>query len=259
MQRTPTTASAPTVSAAGPAVSDPAVNPDLAELVFIIDKSGSMAGLEDDTVGGFNAFVADNRRLEGEAVLTTVLFDTDRTTLHDRVDLREVEPMTRSDYRPGGCTALLDAVGSTVEHIGRIQRYMPAGHKPGKTIVAITTDGHENASTRYTYTQVKRLIEECQREHGWEFLFLGANIDVAAEAGRLGIPQERAAAYTCDDAGTRAMYDAVAQVACASRMGAPMPAGWADGLAGGPASGKADGDGGAKPAQHGLVDRLLRR
>lgn len=224
--------------------SSPATNPDLAELVFIIDKSGSMAGLEDDTVGGFNAFVDDNRHIEGTAVLTTVLFDTGCTTLYDRVDLREVKPLTRADYRPGGCTALLDAVGATLEYIARIQGYMPAGYKPGKTIVAITTDGHENASARYTYPQVKRLIEECQAECGWEFLFLGANIDVAAEAGRLGIPQERAAAYTCDDAGTRAMYDAVAQVACASRMGAPMPAGWADGLTvGGLAGGEGDADG----------------
>lgn len=160
----------------------------LSELVFIIDKSGSMSGLEDDTVGGFNAFVSENKKVEGEAVLTTVLFDTAKTMLHDRVDLAEVKPLERTDYRPGGCTALLDAVGETLEHIARVQRYMPDEYKPEKTIVAITTDGHENASTRYTYDQVKHMIEERQGKDGWEFLFLGANIDVAAEAGRLGIP-----------------------------------------------------------------------
>lgn len=210
---------------------DGRVRRGLSELVFIIDKSGSMAGLVDDTVGGYNAFLDDNRRVEGEAVLTTVLFDTASTTLHDRVDLRNVGPLTRGDYRPGGCTALLDAVGATIEHIARVQRYMPAGHLPEKTIVAIATDGYENSSHRYSYDQVKRLIEERQNEDGWEFLFLGANIDVAAEAGRLGIPTERAAAYSGSGEGTRAMYDAVARVACASRMGAPVPDGWADGLA----------------------------
>lgn len=210
---------------------DARVRPGLSELVFIIDKSGSMAGLVDDTIGGYNAFVADNQRLDGEAVLTTVLFDAVSTTLHDRVDLRGVAPLTRGDYRPGGCTALLDAVGATIEHITRVQRYMPAGHLPEKTIVAITTDGYENASRRYSYDRVRHLIEERQREDGWEFLFLGANIDVAAEAGRLGIPAERAAAYSGSGEGTRAMYDAVSQVACACRMGAPMPEGWADGLA----------------------------
>ena len=229
----------------------------LSELVFIIDKSGSMSGLEDDTVGGFNAFVSENKRVEGEAVLTTVLFDTAKTMLHDRVGLAEVKPLERTDYRPGGCTALLDAVGETLEHIARVQRYMPDEYKPEKTIVAITTDGHENASTRYTYDQVKRMIGERQGKDGWEFLFLGANIDVAAEAGRLGIPRERAATYTANEEGTRAMYDAVSYAACACRMGAPMPADWKDGLSCNAPD--ADGATSGKPAAKTFANMLLTR
>ena len=183
---------------------------NLTELVFIVDRSGSMGGLESDTIGGINATLNKHRETEGEAMVTTVLFDNEMVTLHDRLPITEVKPLTRDDYQVRGCTALLDAIGSTVNHISRVHGYLPEDHRPELTIVVITTDGFENASREFNYEQVKALIEE-KRSLGWEFLFLGANIDAVGEATRIGIEADRAATYVADGAGTSVMFDAMCE------------------------------------------------
>lgn len=200
------------------------------ELIFILDASGSMSGLEDDTVGGFNAMLAEHRDGPGEAIVSTLIFNDHTRVLHDRVDVRSVEPLTRNEYRCSGCTALLDAVGGAIDHVDLVQRVQPAGYEADKVLFVITTDGMENASSRYSYREVKRLIER-QREKGWEFIFIGANIDVEAEAERLGIDRQRAVPYIADDRGTGVMYraasDAVRSVRCAESLSF---SGWRDEL-----------------------------
>ena len=191
-------------------------NPELTELVLIIDRSGSMSGLETDTIGGINAVIAKNKKAPGTCTVSTVLFDNVSEVLHNRVDLVDVAPLTERDYQVRGCTALLDAVGDAIVRSKRVQNYMPQGHKAGHVIFVITTDGFENASCKYTYAQVKKMID-AQQELGWEFMFLGANIDAAAEAARLGIAQDRAVDYVCDSVGTQVMYGAVAEASCAMR------------------------------------------
>ncbi len=181
----------------------------LTELVFITDASGSMAGLESDTIGGINAVLDRNRKLDGEMIVSIVLFNTDTFTICDRKNLREVTAISEDDYRVSGCTALLDAVGGSIEHIERVQGYMPPDYKADKVVFVITTDGLENSSRKYSYRQVKDAIERKQKD-GWEFLFLGANIDVAEEAGRLGIKQDNAAPFVPDAEGNTVMFDAVA-------------------------------------------------
>lgn len=193
------------------------------EIVFILDASGSMTGLEDDTVGGFNSLIEKNREEPGEAVVSTVLFSNDTRVLHDRVDIREVSRLTRRDYECRGCTALLDAVGGAIRHVDLVQRVQPKGYEADKVLFVITTDGHENASRRFTYPQVKRMIEE-HRERGWEFLFIGANIDAAAEAASLGIAPERAADYVADGRGTEVLYGAMASAVAAVRACPPAAA-----------------------------------
>ena len=192
------------------------------ELVFILDRSGSMAGLESDTIGGFNAMVEKQKREPGEALVTTVLFDSTWEILHDRLPLEKVPPMTAKDYSVGGCTALLDAVGGTVRHIARIHKYARREDVPDRTLVVITTDGLENASRTYTYDRVQKLIRHEQEKYGWEFLFLDANIDAAAEAARFGIGADRAADYPCDSEGTALNYevlgDAIRQVRSGERL-----------------------------------------
>lgn len=200
----------------------------LTELVFIIDRSGSMSGLEDDTVGGFNATLAKHAAMEGEAVVSTVLFDHETLVLHDRLPIADVRPMTADDYQVRGTTALLDAVGGSVRHIERVQRYMPEDYRAEKVIFVITTDGYENASQRFTYDQVRGEIER-KKADGWEFLFLGANIDAVGEAARIGIAADRAATYVGDSAGTRVKNAAVATATCALRSApssASVGAGW---------------------------------
>lgn len=194
-----------------------------AELVFILDASGSMAGLESDTVGGFNAMIEENRELSGEAAVSLITFNTTSHVVLDRVDIASVPALTRDRYRCSGCTALLDAVGDAIERIDLVQRVQPAGYKADRVLFAITTDGLENASKKYGYHQVKRLIEQ-HREKGWEFIFIGANIDVEAEAERLGIARDRAVGYVPDGAGTGAVYRAAACAARAVRMDAPLAA-----------------------------------
>ncbi len=185
------------------------MNRDLTEMVFILDRSGSMAGLEDDTIGGFNAMVEKQKKEEGGALLSAVLFSDRSKVVYDRVDVRKVEPMTDRQYSVGGCTALLDAVGDAIRHIANVHKYAREEDRPGRTVFVITTDGMENASRRFGYDEVKRLIRKEQEEHGWEFLFLGANIDAAETAEMVGIRRDRAVRYACDGAGTRLNYEVV--------------------------------------------------
>lgn len=202
------------------------------EIVFILDASGSMAGLEADTIGGFNSLIEKNRGEPGEAVVSTVLFSDGSRVLHDRLDIREVPRLTRRDYECYGCTALLDAVGGAIRHVDLVQKVQPAGYKADRVLFVITTDGRENASRRYTYPQVKGLIEK-HRRMGWEFLFIGANIDAAAEAASLGIAPERAADYVADGRGTEVLYEAVAFAVAEARAcpaSAEMGDAWRAGL-----------------------------
>ena len=187
------------------------MNKNLTEIVFILDRSGSMAGLEDDTIGGFNSMLDKQKREPGEALLSAVLFDSRTEVIYDRADIRKVEQMTDRQYRVGGCTALLDAIGETVHHIANVHKYAREEDIPGKTVFVITTDGHENASQRYSYPEVKRMVEHEQEKYGWEFLFLGANMDAIAEARRFGIRGDRAVRYACDSRGTALNYEVVGE------------------------------------------------
>ena len=184
---------------------------NLTELVFILDRSGSMAGLEDDTIGGFNAMIEKQKGEPGEAYVSTVLFDNVSEVIHDRVDIQKIEPMTRREYYVRGSTALLDAVGGAIHHIGNVHKYARPEDLPEKTLFVITTDGMENASRHYSYERVKMMIERNADKYGWEFLFLGANIDAAKEAARFGIRADRAANYHADSTGTAVVYEAVNQ------------------------------------------------
>lgn len=198
----------------------------IAELVFIIDRSGSMAGLESDTIGGVNAVLAENRDEPGKAYVTTVLFDHEIVRLHDHKPLAKIHDLTAKDYSVRGCTALLDAVGETIEHVDRVQGYLPKAARAGRVIVTIVTDGYENASKHWDYPRVKRAIE-AHRERGWEFVFLGANIDVAAEASRIGVEAANAVAYVADSQGTQLAYEAVARQTVAVRACGSAPKDWA--------------------------------
>ena len=194
---------------------------NLTELVFILDRSGSMYGLVDDTVGGYNALLEQNRRLEGEAMITTVLFNHEIKLVHDRVPISRVNNMQPQDFQPSGCTALLDAVGTTIADMQRVQKILPKSHRAEHVLVAIATDGLENASTKYSYAQVKAMITAAQ-ERGWEFIFMAANIDAAAEAARIGIQADHAMGYEATPAGAARMYAAVACATVCARQGAPL-------------------------------------
>ena len=199
---------------------------NLTELVFILDRSGSMAGLEADTIGGFNAMIEKQRGEPGEAVISTVLFDNETEVIHDRVSLDRVPALTEKEYDVRGCTALLDAVGRAIHHIGNVHKYAREEDRPEKTLFVITTDGLENASRRYTYDKVKSMIERQRERYGWEFLFLGANIDAAREAARFGIRADCAADYHADSMGTEAVYESVCEAVCQVRRSAPLAADW---------------------------------
>ena len=199
---------------------------NLTEIVFILDRSGSMAGLEDDTIGGFNAMIEKQKKEQGEAFVSTVLFDNISEVIHDRVDVQKIQPMTRKDYYVRGCTALLDAVGKAIHHIGNVHKYAREEDRPEKTIFGITTDGMENASRQYSYKDLKRMIERQKEKYGWEFLFLGANIDAAKEAARFGINADRAANYHADRQGTAVIYEAVSDAVCSVRASRPMSKAW---------------------------------
>lgn len=199
---------------------------NLTELVFILDRSGSMAGLEKDTIGGFNAMIEKQRGEPGEALISTVLFDNETEVIHDRIPLDRVPALTEKEYFVRGCTALLDAVGGAIHHIGNVHKYAREEDRPEKTLFVITTDGMENASHFYTYDQVKAMIQRQQEKYGWEFLFLGANIDAAREAARFGIRADRAANYHADSVGTEVVYEAVNEAVCQVRRTAPMNNSW---------------------------------
>ncbi len=198
----------------------------MTELVFILDRSGSMAGLESDTIGGFNSMLARQKREAGEALVSTVLFDHESTVIHDRLPLSEVPSMTEREYFTRGSTALLDAVGGAIQHIGNIHKYARPEDVPEKTLFVITTDGYENASHRYDYEMVRRMIERQKEKYGWEFLFLGANIDAAREAARFGICADRAVNYKCDEAGTVLNYEVIGEAVCSVRASRPLGADW---------------------------------
>ena len=199
---------------------------NLTELVFILDRSGSMAGLEGDTIGGFNAMIEKQKREPGEAYVSTVLFDNVSEVIHDRVDIQKVEPMTREQYYVRGSTALLDAVGKAIRHVGNVHKYAREEDRPEKTLFVITTDGMENASCEYDYEKVRRMIEHEKEKYGWEFIFLGANIDATKEAARFGIRADRAANYHADTVGTAVIYEAVCDAVCSVRASKPMSDGW---------------------------------
>ena len=199
---------------------------NLTELVFILDRSGSMAGLEADTIGGFNAMIEKQRGEPGEAVISTVLFDNETEVIYDRLPLDRVPALTEKEYYVRGCTALLDAVGGAIHHIGNVHKYAREEDRPEKPLFVITTDGLENASRRYTYDKVKAMIERQRETYGWEFLFLGANIDAAREAARFGIRADCAADYHADSIGTEAVYESVCEAVCQVRRATPLKASW---------------------------------
>ncbi len=188
----------------------------LTEIIFILDRSGSMQGLEPDTIGGFNSMISKQKKKEGEAIVSTVLFDDKTEILHDRVPLDRVETMTDRQYFVRGCTALLDAVGGAIHHIGNVHKYARPEDVPEKTLFIITTDGMENASRNYTYDKVKKMVERQKKKYHWEFIFLGANIDAVEVAGRFGVAKNRAVRYECDAAGTALNFSVMDRmVSCA--------------------------------------------
>ena len=199
---------------------------NVTELVFILDRSGSMAGLVSDTVGGFNSLIDKQKKKDGTCYVTTVLFDTRFETLHDRVPLGQVRPMTEDDYTPGGCTALLDAIGFTIRHIVKIHRYARPEDVPENTVFVITTDGLENASRRFRADEIRRMVEHEQEKYGWQFLFLGANIDAFAQAGAIGIRPERTTNFLADSAGLSAGFDAMDEAVSCARASMPVTADW---------------------------------
>ena len=193
---------------------------NLTELVMILDRSGSMGGLESDTIGGYNSMLKKQREAEGEVLVSTVLFDDRTEVLYDRVPLEKLPQMTEKEYYVRGCTALLDAVGGAVRHIGNVHKYAREEDRPEKTIFVITTDGLENASCEYSYDRVKKMVERQKEKYGWEFLFLGANIDAIETAGRFGITADRAANYHSDRKGTALNYEVLADAVCEMRVSA---------------------------------------
>ncbi len=199
---------------------------NITELVFILDRSGSMRGLESDTIGGFNSLIEKQKKQDDECFVTTVLFDNELETIHDRAELSQIKPMTEDDYTVRGCTALIDAIGSTIEHIGRIHKYARAEDVPVHTMFVIMTDGMENASRKYSSRKVKKMIERRKEADSWEFLFIGANIDAVETAAYFGIGRERAVNYHADRKGTSVVYETVAKAVGAVRASKPLAESW---------------------------------
>ena len=200
---------------------------NITELVFILDRSGSMHGLESDTIGGFNSMIDKQRMQEGTVLVSTILFSDESTVLHDRVSLDSIRPLTSDDYSAGGCTALLDAIGGAIKHISNIHKYARPEDVPEHTMFIITTDGMENASRSFTQPQIKELIES-RKKNGWEFLFLGANIDAVATAGSFGISAERAVRYCADSVGTQVNFCAMSKAISSVRCGSAVDEDWAE-------------------------------
>ena len=192
---------------------------NLTEIVFILDRSGSMAGLETDTIGGFNSMINRQKTAPGEAIISTVLFDTETDVIHDRVNLKNIAPMTEKDYFVRGCTALLDAIGGAIHHIGNVHKYARPEDVPEHTIFIITTDGMENASRRYSAREIKEKIKRQTEKYGWEFIFLAANIDAVETADDLGIRRDRAANYRQTNRGVERSYYAMSEAISSVRMG----------------------------------------
>ncbi len=201
------------------------LNNNITEIVFILDRSGSMSGLEKDTIGGFNAMIEKQKKQDGKAYVSTVLFDHESVVLHDRLSLEQIKPMTEDDYTVRGCTALLDAIGGAVKHIGNIHRYARPEDVPEHTMFVITTDGLENASRKYNSRDIKRLIES-KKEEGWEFLFIGANIDAIETANDYGISADRAVNYNADSQGTGVVFEAVSETVAKFRGGQKVAPCW---------------------------------
>ncbi len=200
------------------------------EMVFIVDKSGSMAGMEQDTIGGFNAMIEKQKKLDGDVAVSCVLFSNDSEVIYDREDIKKIEPMTENSYLVGGCTALLDAIGGAIHHIGNVHKYAREEDRPEHTLFVITTDGMENASHRYSSDKVKKMIKRQEEKYGWEFLFVAANIDAVKTAESIGIRRERAANYNYTNEGTRDLYDAVDYAATTLRCCSAMKDDWKDKL-----------------------------
>ena len=198
----------------------------LTELVFVLDRSGSMSGMEADTIGGFNSMIEKQKKEEGKAFVSTVLFDHETEVIHDRVPLDRVSKMTDNEYYVRGCTALLDAVGGAIRHIGNIHKYARREDVPEKTMFIIITDGMENASRKYSADRVKQMIERQKVKYGWEFIFLGANIDAVEAAGNIGIAPEMAVNYHCDSQGTQLNYDVISEAVCSVRACGTMGDNW---------------------------------
>ena len=201
---------------------------NITELVFILDRSGSMSGLESDTIGGFNSMIEKQKKQDGECYVSTVLFDNVSEVLHDRVKLSEIKPMTDRDYTVRGCTALIDAIGGAIHHIGNVHKYARPEDVPEHTMFIITTDGMENASRRYSSEQVKAMIKRQKEKYGWEFLFIGANIDAVETAARYGIDEDRAVNYRADKKGTHILYKSVSQVVGNVRANKNIDENWSD-------------------------------
>ena len=199
---------------------------NLTEMVFILDRSGSMAGLEEDTIGGFNAMIEKQKKEEGEALVSTVLFSAESTVIYDRVDIRKIEPMTEKQYNVYGSTALIDAIGQAIHHIGNVHKYAREEDRPEHTIFIITTDGMENASHRYSSKEVKDMVERQKQRYGWEFLFLGANIDAVETAGQFGIGADRAVRFRNDPKGIKLNYETVSRTVGMMRACAPIAENW---------------------------------
>jgi len=202
----------------------------MTELIFILDRSGSMSGLESDTIGGFNSMIRKQKLEPGDCLVSTVLFDNECTVIHDRVPLDKVPNLTEKEYFTRGSTALLDAVGGAIHHIGNVHKYARAEDVPEKTLFVITTDGMENASRRYDYDRVRQMITRQKEKYGWEFLFLGANIDAAAEARRFGIDEDRAVRYRSDKKGTALNFRVISDAVAGVRACRTMSAHWKDAI-----------------------------
>ena len=202
----------------------------ITELVFILDRSGSMSGLESDTIGGFNAMIDKQKKQDGECYVSTVLFDNVSEVLHDRVKLTDIKPMTDREYTVRGCTALIDAIGGAIHHIGNVHKYARREDVPEHTVFVITTDGMENASRKYTSDQVKAMIERQKEQYGWEFLFIGANIDAVETAAQYGISKDRAVNYNADEVGTKILYEAVSKAVCDVRYSLSIDDDWSKDL-----------------------------
>ncbi len=198
----------------------------LTEIVFILDKSGSMSGLEADTIGGYNSFLEKQKKVEGEAYVSTVLFSDYSKVIHDRAPIEKIEPMNEKQYSVGGCTALLDAIGGAIHHIGNVHKYARDEDRPEHTIFVITTDGEENSSSEYSYEKIKKMITKQQEKYGWEFIFLGANMDAIGEARKLGIRADRAVRYECDEEGTALNYSVLSETVGKMRVCEAVAADW---------------------------------